>query len=77
MDAETMRMLAAGLAIGLLQVSVWMPAVIIGVVAAILTVIGIQFGSRLAARWRRWAEITGGVILLLIGLRILISHLVE
>ena len=75
--ATSIDALAVGLSIAFLQVSVWTPAVIIGVVAAILTVIGIQFGSRLAARWRRLAELAGGVILLLIGLRIHVSHLVE
>lgn len=82
--ATSIDALAVGLSMGFLQVSVWTPAVIIGVVAAVLTVIGIQFGSRLAASptgslrgWRRWAEIAGGVILLLIGFRILVSHLVE
>ncbi len=73
--ATSIDALAVGLSIAFLQVSVWTPAVIIGVVAAILTVIGIQFGSRLGARWRRWAEMIGGVILLLIGFRILVSHL--
>ena len=75
--ATSIDALAVGLSIALLQVSVWTPAVIIGVVAAILTVIGLQFGSRLAARWRRLAELAGGVILWLIGIRILVSHLIE
>lgn len=82
--ATSIDALAVGLSLAFLRVSIWTPAVVIGVVAAILTVIGIQFGSRLAASptgplrgWRRWAEIAGGVILLLIGLRILVSHLVE
>ena len=73
--ATSIDALAVGLSMAFLEVSIWAPAVIIGVVAAILTMVGIQFGNRLAAKWRRWAEAAGGVVLLLIAFRILAAHL--
>jgi len=73
--ATSIDALAVGLSMAFMEVSIWAPAVIIGVGAAILTVVGIQFGNRLAAKWRRWAEVAGGIVLLLIGFRILAAHL--
>ncbi len=58
-----------------LHVSVWMPSVVIGIVAATLSAIGITCGSRIGPRWGSWAEVAGGCILLLIGASILVSHL--
>jgi putative Mn2+ efflux pump MntP len=58
-----------------LGVSVWAPAVIIGLVAALMTTIGIRFGSRIGSRFQRLAEAFGGVVLVVIGVRILVSHL--
>ena len=73
--ATSVDALAVGLSLAFLRVSIWLPSVVIGLVAALLTVVGIRFGARLGARWRRWAALAGGVVLLIIGLRILLSHL--
>ena len=73
--ATSIDALAVGLSMAFLQVSVWFPAVVIGLVAAALTAVGILFGSRLGAHMGRWAETLGGCVLLLIGSRILVSHL--
>ncbi|MHC4983574.1 MAG: manganese efflux pump MntP [Planctomycetota bacterium] len=73
--ATSIDALAVGLSLALLKVSIWLPAVVIGIVAAALTMVGICFGSRLGSRWQRRADAAGGIVLLLIGLRILISHL--
>ena len=72
--ATSIDALAAGLSIAFLGVSIWGPSVVIGLVAGALTMVGIRFGSRLGRRWQRWAEVAGGCVLILIGLRILISH---
>lgn len=73
--ATSLDALAVGLSMALLKVPVWGPAVVIGLVAAALTAVGITFGSRLGNRVGRWAEALGGSVLLLIGLRILFGHL--
>jgi len=73
--ATSLDALAVGLSMAFLQVSVWVPCVVIGLVAGTLSAIGIRFGARFGSRSRRWAEAAGGVILLFIGGRILISHL--
>ena len=73
--ATSIDALAVGLSLAFLRVSVWLPSVVIGIVAAALTTVGALFGSRLGSRWERWAQVAGGCILILIGLRILISHI--
>lgn len=73
--ATSIDALAVGLSMAFLGVSVWLPSVVIGIVAATLTAIGIGFGSRLGPRCGRWAEIAGGCVLIFIGLRIVWSHL--
>ena len=73
--ATSIDALAVGLSTAFLQVSVWFPAVVIGLVAATLTSVGISFGSKLGRRAGRWAEVLGGCLLLWIGARILLMHL--
>jgi len=72
--ATSIDALAVGLSLAMLQVNIWYPSVVIGVVTAGLSVVGIRLGHRLAGRFGKRMEIAGGVLLLLIGLRIVASH---
>jgi manganese efflux pump family protein len=69
--ATSLDALAVGVSMALLGVSVWIPAVVIGIVAGALSTIGINFGGRIGPRWEHWAEAGGGIVLILIGLKIL------
>ncbi len=73
--ATSIDALATGMSMAFIGVSIWLPSVVIGIVAAAMTVIGIRFGSRIGRKGGRWAEVLGGVVLISIGLQILISHL--
>jgi putative Mn2+ efflux pump MntP len=73
--ATSIDALAVGLSMGVMGVSVWTASVVIGLVAGGLTAFGISFGSRFGARWGRWADVFGGCVLLLIGVRLLVTHL--
>ena len=72
--ATSIDALAVGLSLAFLDLSIWLPSVVIGIVAGILTTVGICFGNRLGKQWEHRAELIGGGVLLLIGLRILLSH---
>ncbi len=74
--ATSLDALAVGLSLSLVNVSIWMPAVIIGVVACSFTTFGLHLGQRIskAARVRQLADILGSVVLLIIGLNILREH---
>lgn len=72
--ATSIDALAVGLSLAMLRVQVWFPALIIGVVAAAASAWGIVFGSRIGRRWGRRAELIGGLVLIGIGIRIVVSH---
>jgi putative Mn2+ efflux pump MntP len=59
----------------MLRVKIFVVAAAIGVVTSAVTVAGMQLSSKIGARFGRKMEILGGLILIAIGLRILISHL--
>jgi putative Mn2+ efflux pump MntP len=73
--ATSIDALAIGLSLAMLSVSIWYPSVVIGVVTVGVSMGGFQFGSALGVRFGKRMEIAGGMILCLIGLRILIAHL--
>jgi len=73
--ATSIDALAVGLSLALLDTSIWVPSAVIGVVAAVLTAVGSVFGSRLGYRFGVWAERFGGLVLLGIGVKILVTHL--
>jgi len=73
--ATSIDALAIGLSLAMLRVKIWHPSVVIGVVTGGLSLLGIRLGTRLGIRFGKRMEIVGGVILNLIGLRILVSHL--
>ena len=74
--ATSIDALAVGLSLSMANVSIVLPAIIIGLVAALFTLAGLFAGSR-AGRLsgvRRCAEILGGLILVIIGLNIVYEH---
>jgi len=73
--ATSIDALAVGLSLALLGVSIWWPALVIGVVAGAFTTVGLQLGKRFGALLGRRMEIVGGVILIAIGIKILVEHL--
>ena len=73
--ATSIDALAIGLSLGIMQVRIWYPSVVIGVVTGGLSLLGLQAGIRLGARFGKGMEIVGGAILVLLGLRILTSRL--
>lgn len=73
--ATSIDALAVGLSMALLDASIWAAAVVIGLVAGVLSALGIRFAGRLKPKWGRWAELLGGCVLLAIGARILVAHL--
>jgi len=73
--ATSIDAMAIGLSLAMVRVSIWYPCVMIGVVTATLSLVAIRLGTRLGTAFGRRMEIVGGVILLLIGIRIVASHL--
>jgi len=72
--ATSIDAFAIGLSLAMLKVNIFYPALVIGVVAAAMSVIGIALGNRLGSKFGKRMEVIGGIILVLIGLRVVISH---
>ena len=73
--ATSIDALAVGLSLALLKVNIWYPAAVVGIVTAGMSLLGLQLGNRLGQAFGKRMEIVGGALLVLIGLRILVSHL--
>ena len=72
--ATSIDAFAIGLSLAMLEVAVWFPSVVIGVVTAALSMVGIAIGTRLGAAFGRRMEVLGGLILIGIGVRIVLSR---
>ena len=73
--ATSIDALAVGVTFAFLSVNI-VPAVsFIGVVTFFLSMLGVKLGNVFGAKWKKRAELAGGAILVLIGLKILIEHL--
>ncbi len=73
--AVSIDALAVGLSLGVLGISVWYPAFIIGIVTGLLSLLALRIGQDFGTRLGKPVEVIGGVVLIVIGLRILLSHL--
>jgi len=71
--ATSMDALAVGFSVSMLDISIWLPAFIIGVVACLFTIGGLQIGMRIGALapLSFYAELLGGIVLLGIGASVL------
>ena len=73
--ATSIDALAVGLGFSFLRISIIIPAIVIGVVAFLLSFLGVYLGGRLGRFLRNKVGVLGGLILIMIGIRILVEHL--
>ena len=67
--------LAVGVTFAFLQVNIVPAITIIGCTTFVISIAGVYVGNVFGSRYKSRAEFTGGVILILIGLKILLEHL--
>jgi len=73
--ATSIDALAVGLSFAFLKISIATPIIVIGIVTFILSFLGVLVGNRLGHFFEKKMEIVGGLILIGIGIKILIEHL--
>lgn len=73
--ATSIDALAMGISFAALSVNIVAAASFIGVITFVLTVAGVAVGHFFGARYEKPATIVGGVVLILIGLKVLLEHL--
>ncbi len=74
--ATSIDALAVGLSLGILQVRLWLPILVIGLVTFSMSFGGVYLGDRIGHFCEKHVERIGGIVLLGIGLKILIGHLI-
>ena len=74
--ATSIDALAVGITFALLpDVNIWAAIGSIGVITFALSAVGVKIGSVFGAKNKRYAELFGGIVLVLIGMKILLEHL--
>ena len=73
--ATSIDALAIGITFEFLKVNIIPAVCFIGIVTFIISFAGVKIGNVFGARYKNKAEIVGGIILILLGLKILLEHL--
>jgi len=72
--AVSIDALAVGLSLALVGVAVVFPALLIGVTTGVLSLLGLKLGVSMGRALGRSVGIVGGVVLIGIGVRVLLQH---
>lgn len=73
--ATSIDALAVGITFAFLNVSVLPASAMIGLTTFLLSAVGVKVGHTFGTRYKSRAELTGGILLILLGLKILLEHL--
>lgn len=73
--ATSIDALAVGVTFAFLKVDIWFSALIIGLTTFVFSFAGVKIGNIFGSRYSKTAEIVGGVILIILGIKILLEHL--
>ncbi|MDI9594478.1 MAG: manganese efflux pump MntP family protein [Atribacterota bacterium] len=75
--ATSIDALAVGFSFALLKDGILFPAIIIGIVASIMTFVGVTFGYRVGRKYISKPEVVGGIAIVLIGFKALLEHFIS
>ncbi|MFK5951857.1 MAG: manganese efflux pump MntP family protein [Desulfobacterium sp.] len=73
--ATSIDALAVGLSLSMLDINIWYPSIMIGIITSAMSFLFIKIGIRLGTLFGKHMTVAGGMILFVIGLRILGTHL--
>ena len=73
--ATSVDALAVGITFAFFNVSIVLSTSIIGIITFIICVIGVKVGNVFGEKYKSRAELTGGIILIIMGCKILLDHL--
>ena len=73
--ATSIDALAVGVSFACIQVELWSSVALIGLTTFVFSVVGVKIGNVFGTEFKKNAEVFGGIILILIGLKILLEHL--
>lgn len=73
--ATSIDALAVGVSFACIQVTLWSSVLVIGLTTFLFSVLGVKIGNVFGSKYEKSAGVIGGIILILIGLKILLEHL--
>ena len=74
--ATSIDALAVGISLAMAgNVNIWEAVALIGIITCVLSALGVKIGSVFGDKFEKKAQIAGGVILIILGLKILLEHL--
>ena len=73
--ATSIDALAVGVTFALTDANIFVAALLIGVITFVLSALGVKIGNVFGVKYKKYAELAGGAVLVLIGLKILLEHL--
>lgn len=73
--ATSIDALAVGITFAFLDVNLLLAISIIGIVTFIISMLGVKVGNKFGDRYQNKAELVGGIILVVLGIKILLEHL--
>lgn len=75
--ATSIDALALGISLAALKADILLSSITIAITTFLLSILGVQAGIRFGIKYKSKAELTGGLVLIAIGTKILISHLIS
>ena len=66
---------AVGVSFAFMSLNIWISVIIIGITTGLFSAAGLYIGRAFGSRWQKPAQIAGGVVLILIGVKVLLEHL--
>ena len=73
--ATSIDALAVGVSFACIRVKLWSSVIVIGLTTFAFSVLGVKIGNVFGSKYEKSAGIIGGIMLILIGLKILLEHL--
>ena len=73
--ATSIDALAIGITFAFLNVNLLLSVSCIGIITFVISLIGVKIGNRFGDKFQNKAELFGGIILIVLGLKILLEHL--
>ena len=73
--ATSIDALTVGVTFSFLKVNILFAALLIGLITYILSIVGVIIGNKFGAKYKAGAEVTGGLILIIMGIKIVVEHL--
>ena len=73
--ATSIDALTVGITFAFLKVDIGLAVTLIGAITCVLSAIGVRAGGIIGEKGKSWAELAGGIVLILMGCKILLEHL--